>query len=102
MILRNKDNKRIKEIAQSVFSMPLEIWAYGSRVSGEAHEASDLDIVVRTKDLSPCPTDELSDFIDALQESNIPIIIQVFDWTRLPDSFQSNILRAYEVLYKKE
>ena len=24
-----------------------EVWAYGSRVNGESHEASDLDLVIR-------------------------------------------------------
>jgi len=37
-------------------------------------------------------------FIEALKESNIPLLIQVMDWARIPTSFHSNILPAYEVL----
>lgn len=28
-------------------------WAYGSRVTGESHEASDLDLVLRGRGLEP-------------------------------------------------
>ena len=35
---------------------------------------------------------------DLLQESSIPILVQVLDWNRIPDSFRENILREYEVV----
>ena len=43
MILRVKDREAISQIARESFSTPIEIWAYGSRVNGHAHQASDLD-----------------------------------------------------------
>jgi len=99
MILRDKDRERILQIARSIFSDRTEIWAYGSRVDGSAHEASDLDLVIRTSDLSPIPTAKLHAFRTALCESNIPIIVQVMDWGNIPESFHTNILKNYEVLF---
>ena len=33
----------------------VEVWAYGSRVSGLSHDASDLDLVLRAPGLQPIP-----------------------------------------------
>ena len=95
MVLRDKDREKIWQIARSVFSGPVEIWAYGSRVDGSAHEASDLDLVVRASGLSPVNHAQLSAFKTALWESNIPIIVQVMDWVLVPPSFHRNILNNY-------
>ena len=54
MILRQEDKKELVKIAKK-FLQELEIWAYGSRVDGTAHETSDLDLVLRSKDLKPIP-----------------------------------------------
>jgi len=71
----------------STVEFPLEVWAYGSRVSGSAHDRSDLDLVLRSADLKKLPADALTDIKEKIQESNIPILVEVFDWARLPDSF---------------
>lgn len=73
-------------------------WAYGSRVNGDAHEASDLDLVLRSPDLSPIPLEHLDAFLQALRESNIPILIEARDWARLPDAFHQEILKNYVVV----
>ena len=41
---------------------------------------------------------ELTDFELAVAESNIPILVQIFDWARIPESFHKNILNNYEIL----
>jgi uncharacterized protein len=75
-----------------------EVWAYGSRVNGDCHEASDLDLVVR----NPLAPDEalpdLPDLKDALVESNLPIRVDVVDWARIPAAFRREIARAYVVV----
>ena len=75
-----------------------EVWAYGSRVNGESHEGSDLDLVVRGPDLKRIPSGPLADLIDALEESNVPILVQTHDWARLPKSFHQEIEREYVVV----
>ncbi len=98
MKLRAQDRQRILEIAARTLTQPVAIWAYGSRVDGSAHDCSDLDLVIRTPELTPLAPGELLRFREALEESTIPILIQVLDWARIPDAFHRNILRNYEVL----
>ena len=74
-----------------------EVWAYGSRVSGESHPASDLDLVLRGPDLEPLGHG-FAGLLEALEESNIPILIQAHDWARLPQSFHREIERDYVVV----
>ena len=75
----------------------VEVWAYGSRVSGESHEGSDLDLVLRSPTLEPLGGEYL-DLVEALENSNIPILIQVHDWARLPASFHQEIERDFVVV----
>ena len=79
----------------------VEVWAYGSRVNGQAHNASDLDLVLRSPTLEPLSR-ERSNLVEALEESNIPIIVQVHDWATFPESFHQEILRAYAVIQPAE
>ena len=76
----------------------IEVWAYGSRVNGRSHDASDLDLVLRNANLEPIPQASLSELIDAFEQSNIPILIEVHDWARLPPGFHQEIERDYVVL----
>ena len=76
----------------------VEVWAYGSRVNGRSHEGSDLDLVLRGPDLQRIPGDQLLDLTEALEESNVPILVQAHDWAGLPESFHREIERGYVVL----
>ena len=98
MLLRNKDKERLLAIF-SIPDIPFEVWAYGSRINGAAHDGSDLDLVIRSHDLQKMPIDILLDIKDKIQQSNIPIVVELFDWSRLPQSFQSNIEVQHEVLF---
>ena len=73
----------------------VDVWAYGSRVSGNSHEASDLDLVLRGPGLTPIPSDRLHGLREALRDSNIPILVETHDWSRLPDSFHREIQRLH-------
>ena len=77
-----------------------EVWAYGSRVNGKSHEGSDLDLVLRSPTLESLG-DGYLDLIEALEESDIPILIQAHDWARLPESFHWEIERDYVVVQEK-
>ncbi|MEI7795357.1 MAG: nucleotidyltransferase domain-containing protein [Methylococcaceae bacterium] len=97
LYLRDKDKQRLLKLL--VDYLPnVTAWAYGSRVKGEAHEASDLDLVLRSTDLGRIPIDALEDFLQALNDSNIPILVEARDWARLPVSFHEEILKNYVVL----
>ena len=98
MLLRDKDHKEIIRLAKRSFTKPVKIWAYGSRVNGIAHDGSDLDLVVLPDGDEMINLGELGVFKELLQESTIPILVQVLDWDRIPESFQANILKEYETL----
>ena len=75
-----------------------EVWAYGSRVTGGGHEASDLDLVLRNPQNLLEETPSLSDLKEAFIESNLPIRVDIMDWARIPASFRSEIERGHVVV----
>lgn len=75
-----------------------EVWAYGSRVNGDGHEASDLDLVVRHPADLKQETQELGEMKETLVDSNLPIRVDMVDWAQIPASFQREIERAYVVV----
>lgn len=76
----------------------VEAWAYGSRVNGESHDASDLDLVLRGPGLAKIDASRLASFEDALRDSSIPILVEARDWARLPESFHHEIECGYVAL----
>ena len=74
-----------------------EVWAFGSRVNGTSHEASDLDLVLRGPNLQRLDAGYL-DLIEAIEKSNIPILVQAHDWAGLPASLHRETKRAYMVI----
>ena len=75
-----------------------EVWAYGSRVNGTAHEGSDLDLVVRNPTGLDIPSPDLAALWQAFAESDLPILVDVLDWPRMPESFRLEISRAGTVV----
>lgn len=74
-----------------------EIWAYGSRIKNEAHSGSDIDLIVKSFNSDKKFLYELKELI---QESNIPFLVDIDEFDRLPKSFQDEILKDYIVIYK--
>ena len=75
-----------------------EVWAFGSRLEGTWHEGSDLDLVLRNPRDPSLPLEDWSSLVTALQESRLPILVDLHEWSRLPDSFQQKIQRHHAVL----
>ena len=76
----------------------VEVWAYGSRVNGQSHEGSDLDLVLRSPGLERVPIGALGDFEEALRQSTIPFLVEAHDWAWLPEEFHREIERTHVVL----
>lgn len=72
-----------------------EVWAYGSRVNGDGHSGSDLDLV-----LQHCDFGQFLNLKEALQNSLLPMLIDLHLWDGLPESFKQNILQRYIVIQK--
>ena len=49
----------------------VEVWAYGSRVNGESHDGSDLDLALRGPALEPLDGG-FNDLLEAIEKSTIP------------------------------
>jgi predicted nucleotidyltransferase len=101
MLLREKDRLRLIEIFGSC-PLAFEVWAYGSRVNNTAHNASDLDLVLRTEKLEAMPQSEYLKLVDKIKNSQIPILVELRDWARIPDSFRKQIVKQYELLYSSQ
>ena len=75
-----------------------EVWAYGSRVTGGSHEGSDLDLVLRNPANLTQEPEGWIDLKEALQQSSLPMLVDVHLWAHLPDDFHRNIEAGYVVL----
>ena len=73
-----------------------EVWAYGSRIKGEAHEGSDLDLVVKDFGTSDAT---LGGLRELFTESRIAFLIDVHEFDYLPKFMQEEILKDYVVIY---
>jgi len=98
MLLKEKYKQMLIQILSTI-NIPIEVWAYGSRVNGNSHEGSDLDLVIRSQNLEPLPTNKYIDLCEKIKESNIPILVELRDWAKLPESFHRNIDENDEVLF---
>lgn len=73
-----------------------EIWAYGSRVNGDAHLGCDLDLVVKSFNSDSC---NLIGLRQLIHDSQIPFLVDLNVFDKLPDSFQKEILKKYLVIW---
>jgi predicted nucleotidyltransferase len=85
--LRPQDRQLIEQLAREHLPSGSQLWLFGSRVKGTAHESSDVDMVVFPQNEQDAASVTL-DFQQALQDSNLPLITQVFYWPQLPARFQ--------------
>jgi len=98
VILREKDRQTLISIFSSE-DYPMDVLAYGSRVNGDAHDGSDLDLAIRGKNSQSLPVDVYSRLLKKIQDSNIPILVDVKDFYALPDKFRQGIESKCEVFY---
>ncbi len=76
----------------------LEVWAYGSRINSNSHEASDLDLVIRNPANLQIPTNHLARLKQAFIDSNLPILVDIMDWACLPDTYRKEIEKQHLVI----
>jgi len=70
------------------------VWAFGSRVTGQARRYSDLDLVVMGD--HPLPSPALRALKEAFEESNLPFRVDILDWGDTDARFRE-IIRANRV-----
>jgi len=74
----------------------LEIWAFGSRVAGTSWRYSDLDLVLMTE--KPLELPRLFRLKEAFEDSDLPLRVDVLDWSGISEEFRDVIRSCYEVL----
>ena len=77
-----------------------EVRAFGSRVKWTAKDYSDLDLAVVGNE--PLSLRQRGQLVDAFEESNLPIRVDILDWHRIPEEFKKIIAEEYEVIQGSE
>ena len=73
-----------------------EIWAYGGRVKNDCHAGSDLDLTIKSFNEEGKSLAELKQL---LNDSNIPILIDINEYAALPQNFREEIDRLHERIF---
>ena len=75
-----------------------EVRAFGSRATWTAKDYSDLDLAI--VGVSPLDCETLGQLKEALEQSNLPMRVDVLDWHTITDSFRKVIEQDYMVVQK--
>jgi len=74
----------------------VEIWVFGSSVTSNYKKHSDLDLLVRHAE--GIDQKVMYKLMDAFEESDLPIKVDVLDWNSIDADFQEIVSKRYEVL----
>lgn len=88
------DSKDLDEVCDILRRLVpgMRVLAFGSRVTGKARKFSDLDLVIMSEQrLMP---EIMMALREAFSESDLPIKVDVLDWSALSESFQGVIGRT--------
>ena len=77
-----------------------EVRVFGSRVNNKPKKFSDMDLVIMTT--PPLSLKVLGDLAEDFSASNLPIKVDVIDWSRISDEFREVILQNYVTLQNPE
>ena len=94
--LKPADLALLKAILQQ--QLPLaKVWAFGSRVSGQAKPYSDLDLAIDAA--AALPEQTRITLLDVLQNSNLPFRVDIVDWHQTTEVFKAIIEQQRVALY---
>jgi len=94
LVLADHHLTEVQRILQQ-WTPDYEVWAFGSRVHQRGLKPfSDLDLVIITK--TPLDTTHYSKLKEAFEESDLPIRVDIADWSLLNDTFKAIINKEHE------
>lgn len=96
--LKEEYAKYLKEIFDK-YCPEAEIWAYGSRVFGDSHDGSDLDLALISFNSEQ---KDLAHLKSLINDSDVPFLVDIVDFRLLPDYFKREIEKKYIVFYKNK
>ncbi|ADI14980.1 type VII toxin-antitoxin system MntA family adenylyltransferase antitoxin [Truepera radiovictrix] len=85
------DLERVRRIILAgLAGCPARVYLFGSRASGQARSASDIDVAVWP--LAPLPEGTLAAIREALEETTIPYTIDLVDLRDADASFRARVI----------
>lgn len=97
LFIDKKDLDILKNILKE-FCPNSEVYAYGSRINGRAHDGSDLDLTIKN-----FPKDKyLFELKEIFSNSNITFLIDVNLYDDLPQSFKNEIDKNNVKIYPEK
>ncbi len=86
LLLKPKHLKILKNIFEH-YCPKATVFAYGSRLNGNAHDGSDLDLAITFNEEGKY----IFELRELISESNIPFLVDIHEYNNLPDSFKKEI-----------
>jgi predicted nucleotidyltransferase len=77
-----------------------EVWAFGSRVQGNAKPFSDLDLAVLGE--QPLELSMQAELAEEFSESDLPFKVDIVDWATTSERFRQIIRKEYVVLQEQK
>ncbi len=96
LFLKNRHLKILINIFEQICPHAT-ICAFGSRIKNQAHDGSDLDLAVLDWGGQ---NENLASLKTAINESDLPFMVDVSDFEKLPEAFQREIQKENIVIYK--
>lgn len=89
-------NERDWKIVQERAIRPLKdrqakVWIFGSRARGDQKEFSDLDLLYEIR--TPLPLSEIGKIQEDLEESRLPIRVDLVDLRDLAEGYRPSVMR---------
>lgn len=83
------------QLVQDLVVAPLkkkgaQIFVFGSRARGQHHQFSDLDLFYIEAPATPVSGLELSNIRELLEESNLPVKVDLVNWCDLAESYKNS------------
>lgn len=75
----------------------IEVWVFGSRINGTAKKFSDIDLAIISP--KPLPLNLMTSLQDAFSESDLPIKVDLVDWSAISEDFKKIILKNHRPLF---
>ncbi len=95
--LQAKHLKLLKQILQQHISN-YEVLIFGSRATNNIKEYSDVDLVIL--DCPPLSPSLLAKLQYSLNESNLPLKVDLVEWSKIDSEFQAIIMNNYDIVQK--
>lgn len=96
LLISDHEWQQVNSILQR-FLPENEVWAFGSRVNGNAKPYSDLDLAIISQ--QPIPLPLLAEVAEAFSESDLPWKVDLVDWATTSERFRQ-VIAAQKLIVK--